>query len=103
MNADGSNVTKVTTTGASCAVWSRDGKRIAFVSRSPEKIDGFIWLEVFVIDADGNNPRMITKTPYSKFEPCWSSDGTEISFTLEKMGSTENVYQVDADGNNLRR
>ena len=103
MNADGSNVVRVTTTGASVAVWSRDGKRIAFVSRSPEKLDGIIWNQLFVMDADGNNLRMITKTPHSKFDPCWSPDGNSISFMVETMGMKANLFQIASDGEHFRR
>jgi TolB protein len=71
MDADGSNVRRLTTMGAIQAVWSRDGKRVAFISQSPQKIAGANWLEVFVMDAEGNNVMMVTTTPNSKFETIW--------------------------------
>jgi Tol biopolymer transport system component len=103
MDTGGSNVRRLTTIGATQAVWSRDGKRVAFISQSGQKIEGANWLQVFVMDADGNNLRMVTTTANSKFEPGWSPDGTNISFTVERMGTMANVFQIGVDGNNLKR
>ena len=103
MAADGSNVARLTTIGATEAAWSSDGKRVAFISRSFEKTDGVFLLQVFVMDRDGGNLRMITTSSNSKSEPCWSPDGSTISFTVVKFGGFANVFQVDSDGGNLRR
>ena len=109
MDADGSNVTRLSTMGASQAVWSPDGKRVAFVSPGFEKIEGHSWLQLFVMDADGGNVRMITKSPNSKFEPCWSHDGEAIAYTVERMGTMATIFQVDMGsgtdsvGGNVRR
>lgn len=103
MDGDGSNVTRLTTVGARQAAWSAGGKRIAFVRPSYEKIAGASWLQVFVMDAYGGNIRMITRSPNSKFEPCWSPDGAAIAFTVERLGVMGNVFQVDLDGGNVRR
>jgi len=95
----------LTTIGASQAAWSADGKRIAFFG--PEKIAVPSWLQVYVMDADGGNVRMVTRIPNAKSEPCWSPDGAAIAFTVEntveKLGMMANLFQVDADGGNLRR
>jgi Tol biopolymer transport system component len=103
MDAGGSNVRRLTTIGALQAAWSRDGKRVAFISPSVEKVAGATWIQVFVMDADGGNMKMVTTTANSKFEPYWSPDGTTISFTVEKLGSMANVFQIGSDGNNLKR
>jgi len=101
--AGGSNVRRLTTIGAVQATWSRDGKKVAFISPGVEKIGGATWLQVFVMDADGSNMKMVTTTANSKFEPCWSPDGADISFTVEKLGSMGNVFQIGSDGNGLKR
>src|SRR6478672_10281547 len=79
------------------------GNRIVLVARTAEKLDGIIWNQLFVMDADGNNLRMITKTPHSKFDPCWSPDGTSLSFMVETMGMKANVFQIASDGTHVRR
>ncbi len=54
--------------------------------------------EIWVMNADGTNPRRITSGNYD-FNPVWSPDGTEILF--ERYGSPDNLFIVNADGSNL--
>ena len=105
MDGDGSNVTRLTTIGASQAAWSADGRRIAFVRPSQERIGGFFPKEVYVADADGSNMKMVTTSPGSKFVPCWSPDGATIAFNDEKLSVNDmaNLFQINSDGTNLRR
>ena len=103
MDEDGRNVARLTTMGASRAAWSPDGKRVAFVSRSPEIIGSAHWLQVFVIDADGSNLKMITRSPHSTFVPKWSADGAKITFAIEYHGAVANIFEVSAAGGNLKR
>ena len=103
MDANGSNVRRLTTIGAIQAAWSSDGRRVALISPGVEKVGGAAWLQLFVMDADGSNMKMVTTTANSKFEPCWSPDGTTISFTVERLGGVANVFQIGSDGNNLKR
>ncbi|HJZ68875.1 MAG TPA: hypothetical protein VKF81_12180, partial [Blastocatellia bacterium] len=102
MDADGSNVTRLTRTGAGQGAWSPDGNKIAFIRPSLEKIAGHLWLQVFVMDADGGNVRMLTTIPNSSFAPCWSPDGASIAFVVEILPRA-NIFQIDLDGGNLRR
>ncbi|MFQ5874860.1 MAG: TolB family protein, partial [Dehalococcoidia bacterium] len=46
--------------------WSPDGTKIAFTSDR----DGN-W-EIYVMDADGSNPRNLTNLPIGEYEPAWS-------------------------------
>ena len=105
MDGDGSNITRMTTVGASQAVWSPDGKRVAFVRPSLERIDGLLPVEIYVADADGSNIKMLTTSPGSKYLPCWSPDGVSIAFNDEKLRASDmaNVFQIDLNGNNLQR
>ena len=102
MGVDGSNLTKMTTNGASQAAWSADGKRVTFVRPSLERIGEYFPLEIYVADVDGSNMKMITASLWTKFFPCWSPDGATIAFNDEKFGRG-NLFQVDSDGRNLRR
>ena len=67
MNADGSAVTRHTFNDANdeSPVWSRDGKKIAFVS--------YIYGagEIFVMDADGKNQTRLTNDPGNDTQPSW--------------------------------
>ncbi len=69
--------------------------QIAFASYRDEN------LEIYVMDADGQNPRNLTNNPVEDGSPSWSPDGGRIAFASLRDGSWE-IYVMDADGNNLR-
>ncbi len=73
--------------------WSPDGKRIAFVSRR----DGNE--EIYVIDADGANPKRLTHNAAADLWPAWSPDGSMLAFASQRYGNWE-IYIMDADGGN---
>jgi len=103
MDEGGGNVSRLTTMGASRAAWSPDGRKVAFVSRSSEIIGDAYWLQVYVIDADGSNLKMITRSPNSTFVPKWSADGAKIAFVVEYHGARANIFEIPAEGGNLKR
>ncbi|MDA1192105.1 MAG: hypothetical protein O3A46_10550, partial [Candidatus Poribacteria bacterium] len=77
--------------------WSPDGEWIAFESNG---VGGT--LDIFVMDADGNNLRNVTNPPGLDLDPAWSRDGKRIAYS----GSGErfqDVYVIDVDGDNMRR
>jgi Tol biopolymer transport system component len=57
--------------------------------------------EIYVMDADGNNPRRLTNNPAGNWRAAWSPDGKMIAFTSYRDGNPE-IYVMDADGNNPR-
>ncbi len=71
--------------------WSPDGTRIAFMTNR----DGN--QEIYVMDANGSNPRRITRHPGIDATPTWSPAGNQIAFTSDRSGSPQ-IYIVDADG-----
>ncbi|MGD9518817.1 MAG: alpha/beta fold hydrolase [Armatimonadota bacterium] len=66
---------------------------IAFVSDRDGSED--IW----VMNADGSNPRNLTRHPATDWDPAWSPDGSRIAFTTDRDGNWE-VYMMNADGSN---
>lgn len=57
------------------AAWSRDGKRVAYVS--DESGEEAIWVR----DADGNNARQLTSEKLGRlYAPRWAPDGSRIAF-----------------------
>ena len=68
MNADGSNVVRLTNHEGqdSAPAWSRDGTKIAFVSGRSGSVD--IW----VMNADGTGLERLTDHPGADYFPSWS-------------------------------
>ena len=46
---------------------------------------------------------MITRSPHSTFVPKWSADGTAIAFVIEYHGARANIFEISAEGGNLKR
>ena len=69
--------------------------QIAFVSNRSGNWD------IYVMDADGGNPRNLTKSRHNDWHPSWSPDGEQIAFGSNREGNLE-IYVMDADGGNPR-
>ena len=119
------------------AAWSPDSTRLAFMSlvggwQEPEREDergnsrparvittakykfdgeGFIHdrqPQIFVVAAEGGEPRQITEGDFPSGRPAWSPDGTTIAFASERHETrdddwADDIYTVGADGRDLRR
>ena len=98
MNADGSNVTRLTNDPASdeCPRWSRDGTRIAFLSNRTGN-----W-QIWVMNADGSNARQVTDIPEGvNPDNCaglsWYPNDQKISFIRRDYY----LCSINIDGTNL--
>ncbi|HEX8746165.1 MAG TPA: carboxypeptidase regulatory-like domain-containing protein [Pyrinomonadaceae bacterium] len=87
MNADGSNVTKLTSDGGDSPAWSPDGQKIAF--RSGKLGDSTI----FVMNADGSNQTQLSQDHNWDGSPAWSPDGKKVAFVRSPY-----LFVVNADG-----
>jgi TolB protein len=73
------------------------GGRIAFSSRR----DGNY--EIYVMNADGTDPRRLTMSPGNEEgDPAWSPDGTQIAFSSSRE-SQGTILVMNADGTNLQQ
>jgi TolB protein len=100
MNADGSGLARITHGPEvdTYASWSPDGKRI--VTRRVIQGNN----EVFVMNADGSEPRNLTNDPaaYDGW-PVWSPDGKHIAFSSgPDGGSPHPIFTMDTDGKDRR-
>jgi Tol biopolymer transport system component len=99
--ADGSNKTDLSDKGGDNAAddqqpnWSPDGTKIAFSSDRQRGGD----LDIWVMEADGDNPVQITISSGEDNMPSWSPDGTKIAFVTRRGGNYD-VWSMDADGDN---
>lgn len=93
MDADGSNQQllneNITASDAFDPTWSPDGEEIAFVGRVDEGI------EIFIVDSDGTNERVITdKYPDIGNPLSWSPDGTKLLYYNMDSG----MFKINTDG-----
>jgi Tol biopolymer transport system component len=105
MSVDGSGLQMLAPDSAD-PVFSPDGKQLAFVSsrdrngivRTGED-EGAYADELYVMNADGRQPRRLTYTrELSELAPSWSPDGTRIAYARQDGGFTKIVAVVNADG-----
>ena len=82
--------------GDELPAWSPDGRQIAFRSNR----DGN--RNIYVMAADGTNPRRLTAHVEDDGHPTWSPDGRQIAFRSNRDGNW-NIYVMAANGTNPRR
>ena len=59
--------------------------------------------EIFVADANGSNPRQLTRNTYPDRDPAWSPDGKWIVFAADPDNDGNlDLYVMNADGSNSR-
>lgn len=94
MNADGSNVVRLTNSAAADMqpAWSPDGTRIVFASERSGNA------EIHVMNSDGTNVVRLTNNAAIDMEPAWSPDGLHIAFRSQRDGNAE-IYTMTPDGN----
>ena len=123
MNADGSDVRQLTHELGydGGAFFSYDGKKIVYRAehpKTPEEIAdykdllsrGLIRpgnLEIWTMDADGNNKHQVTRNGAANFAPFWHPDGKRIIFASNvadpKNPRDFDLYIINEDGTGLDR
>ena len=113
IRVDGTERRRLTTRlQGSTPAWSPDGRRIAFTRN--EDIGEYTTFsddDVFVMDADGDNIRQLTRERDGRHavRPTWSPDGHQIAYIDGESVATGQVSRpgalvvMDANGTNVRR
>lgn len=107
MGSDGSNVHALTKDGHSHnPSWSPDGRRILFIHdstlrskpayREETKYESYHPVELYVMDADGSNPKLIRRMEPVIHSAVWSPDGTTLAITCVPETSS-NRLQATAE------
>lgn len=77
--------------------WSPDGSQIAFTS------ERFTNREIMTIDVQTGAVEQLTDNDRVDMNPAWSPDGAHIIFSSDRdMQWNTDLYQMDADGKNIR-
>jgi Tol biopolymer transport system component len=122
MNPDGSDVRRVTNRVGydGGAFFSPDGRQIVWRAQYPETAADTAdyrrllgqqlvrpsRLELWVADADGSNPRQVTRLGGANFAPFFHPDGERIIFASNHenpRGRNFDLYIVGVDGSGLER
>jgi Tol biopolymer transport system component len=128
MNADGSNVRRLTDRiGYDGGPWfSPDGKKIVWRAWYPEtKDERSMWkkcmennyviplpLDLWIMDSDGSNKKMILRNGATNFAPSWHPDGKRVIFSsnmddwhedIKTFGHNFELYLINTDGTGLER
>jgi Tol biopolymer transport system component len=122
MNIDGSNQTRLTFEKGydGGAFFSPDGSKIVFRASRPKTEKEFAdyndlvkeglvrptALEIFVMDADGQNIKQITNLGKASFAPFFHPDAKRIIFSSNaesKNGRDFDLYLINIDGTNLEQ
>jgi len=104
MNADGSRVMRVNRNPESFEsepAWSPDGTQLAFISNrqiTENTFDGRF--NIFVVDTESDDQRLLTDFGGSNSSPDWSPDGSQIAFQSTVDENLE-IYTISPDGSNL--
>jgi TolB protein len=117
INVDGTGLTRLTNTRGydGGAFFSPDGKRIVYRANHPEgaeelaKYDEILKdhlvrptrLELFVMNADGSEPRQITSNGKANFAPFFHPDGKRIIFSsnqADPKGRDFDLFLINDDG-----
>lgn len=94
MPADGGVAMRLSGVTASDAKFSPDGLKVAYTHGQ----------SIWIMDADGANPRKLVDLPASAEWLAWSPDGNRLRFTLGSYSGNEmpSIWQIFRNGDGLR-
>jgi dipeptidyl aminopeptidase/acylaminoacyl peptidase len=81
---------------------SPDGKTIAYKLTTSDLAAVKRWSELWLIDADGGNPRALTHSDKVDSSPLFSPDGRTLAFLSTRTGSPQ-VFFLPLDGGEARQ
>jgi eukaryotic-like serine/threonine-protein kinase len=88
--------------GACQPSWSPDGQQLAFISpcyRKQSQI--YEEAQIYLMNADGSNVRLMPNTTVGDFDPAWSPEGDRIAFTSVRTGRPH-IFVVNLKDNSVQ-
>jgi TolB protein len=79
--------------------WSPDGRTVAFVTERHPPVNN---AEIYLVDANGENSRRVTRNDVRDATPAWSPDGSRIALARGAALRPE-VYVISARGGSARK
>ena len=101
IDADGTNLVRITDKSTLTPCWSPDGKKLTIVMGS----DGFGLTDaadIYSVNVDGTDLRNLTQMRAKYDRPAWSPDGSKIVFASNRFGNWD-IYMMNADGSDQVR
>ncbi len=105
VNRDGSNLQQLTSDTAHnfTPSWSPNGRYIAFTSNrlSAQNVGSsaeFEMYDLWIMNADGSNPRLLHAGPDDDDDPVFSADSQRVFFRRNTAGKIPEIWVVPTDG-----
>ncbi|MEW6400651.1 MAG: hypothetical protein AB1649_02565 [Chloroflexota bacterium] len=74
--------------------WSPDGKSLAFASRYTQNGSS----QIFIVNADGSDLRLLTDGDSNNYHPTWSPDGLRLAFRRNTSEFGTDLFVINVDG-----
>ena len=100
--ANATNITNNPSSDDYCLTWSPDGRRIAFSSKTNEKVLTNAYSEIYVMNSDGSDVTQLTYNS-NTYCPVWSPDGRWIAFNSGHQNDFWGIYVMKADGSDVTK
>ena len=76
---------------------SRDGRLVAWERVVATAGEGVTSTEIWVMNADGSNPRVVVRNGASNVSPSWTADDASLVFSSD-VGGDWDIYRVSLEG-----